>query len=192
MHIHCRQFRKCRAMTQLKPLRITHADTYVITYRMCMTYIGHRPIGYRRLSTFKCISVQQLFYMYLSILYTIVIRLFISLTLNSGNFQTTCQAPLSLEFSRQEYRSGLPFPSPGDLSDPGIEPGSLSLLADSLPSEPWGKPCVTVALLQFLLILLHHSVPMHRFFPLSILKQTQMLSQQNLNINYYTETILIC
>ena len=43
-------------------------------------------------------------------------------------------------FSRQEYWSGLPFPSPGDLPDPGIEPGSPSLWADSLPSEPPGKP----------------------------------------------------
>ena len=43
-------------------------------------------------------------------------------------------------FSRQEYWSGLPFPSPGDLPHPGIEPGSLALQADSLPSEPPGKP----------------------------------------------------
>ena len=50
------------------------------------------------------------------------------------------QAPLSMEFSRQEYRSGLPFPSPGDLSNPWIEPGSPTLQADSLPSEPPGKP----------------------------------------------------
>ena len=51
-----------------------------------------------------------------------------------------CQAPLSLGFSRQEYWSGLPFPSPGDLPDPGIEPGSLALEADALTSEPPGKP----------------------------------------------------
>ena len=49
------------------------------------------------------------------------------------------QAPLSMEFSRQEYWSGLPFPSPGDLSDLGIEPGSPALQADTLPSEPQGK-----------------------------------------------------
>ena len=47
-----------------------------------------------------------------------------------------CQAPLSMGFSRQEYWSGLPFPSPGDLPDPGIEPGSPMLQADSLPSKP--------------------------------------------------------
>ena len=51
-----------------------------------------------------------------------------------------CQAPLSVVFSRQEYWSGLPFPSPGDLPDPGIKPGSLVLQADSLPSEPPGEP----------------------------------------------------
>ena len=43
-------------------------------------------------------------------------------------------------FSRQEYWSGLPFPSPGDLTDPGIEPGSPTSQADALPSEPPGKP----------------------------------------------------
>ena len=46
------------------------------------------------------------------------------------------QAPLSMGFSRQEYGSGLPCPSPGDLPDPGIEPRSPALQADSLPSEP--------------------------------------------------------
>ena len=43
-------------------------------------------------------------------------------------------------FPRQEYWSGLSFPSPGDLPDPGIEPGSPALQADSLPSEAPGKP----------------------------------------------------
>ena len=50
------------------------------------------------------------------------------------------QATLSMEFSRQEYWSGLSFPSPGDLPDPGIEPGSPTLQADNLWSEPPGKP----------------------------------------------------
>ena len=50
------------------------------------------------------------------------------------------QAPLSMEFSRQEYWSGLPFPSPGDLPEPGIEPESPALEADALPSELLGKP----------------------------------------------------
>ena len=54
-----------------------------------------------------------------------------------------CQAPLSMEFSRQEYWSGLPLPSPGDLPDPGIEPTSPVspvLQADSLPTELLEKP----------------------------------------------------
>ena len=50
-----------------------------------------------------------------------------------------CQAPLSMGFPRQEYWSGLPFPSPGDLPDPGIKPGSPALQADSLPPELPGK-----------------------------------------------------
>ena len=49
------------------------------------------------------------------------------------------QAPLSLRFSRQGYWSGLPFPSPGDLPNPGIEPGSPALQANSLPTELQGK-----------------------------------------------------
>ena len=50
------------------------------------------------------------------------------------------QASLSMGFSRQEYWSGLPFPSPGDLPDPGIKPRSPALQADALPSEPVEKP----------------------------------------------------
>ena len=49
------------------------------------------------------------------------------------------QAPLSMGFSRQEYWSGLPFPSPGDLPNPGIEPRSPALQADAFSSEPPGK-----------------------------------------------------
>ena len=51
-----------------------------------------------------------------------------------------CQAPLSMELSRQEYCSGLPSPFPGDLLDSGIEPGSTALQVDFLLSEPSGKP----------------------------------------------------
>ena len=51
-----------------------------------------------------------------------------------------CQAPRSMGSSRQEYWSGLPFPSPGDLPYPGIKPGSAALHLDSLPTEPPGRP----------------------------------------------------
>ena len=50
------------------------------------------------------------------------------------------QALQSMEFSRQEYWSGLPFPSPGHLPNPGIEPWSPALQADALPPEPLEKP----------------------------------------------------
>ena len=53
------------------------------------------------------------------------------------------QAPPSMEFSRQESWNGSPFPSPGDLPNPGIEPGSPTLQADALLSEPPGKPQVS-------------------------------------------------
>ena len=61
----------------------------------------------------------------------------------SNSWQTptvACQAPLSMGFPRQEYGSSLPFPSPGDLPHPRIEPGSPALLADSLPTELPGQP----------------------------------------------------
>ena len=54
----------------------------------------------------------------------------------------TCQAPLSIAFSRLEYWSGLPCPSPGDLPDTGIETWSPALQADSLLTEPPGKPII--------------------------------------------------
>ena len=62
------------------------------------------------------------------------------------------QGSLSMEFSRQDYWSGLPLPFPGDLPDPGIEPGFPVLQADSSPSEPPGKslqgkgPCFKILL----------------------------------------------
>ena len=58
------------------------------------------------------------------------------------------QASLSMEFSRQKYWSELPFPSPGDLPNPGIKPRSPALQADSLPSEPPRKPEQVIKSLQ--------------------------------------------
>ena len=61
------------------------------------------------------------------------VRLFVTL------WTVTPQAPLTMGSSRQEHWRGLPCPSPGDLPDPGIEPGSPALQAESLPSEPPAK-----------------------------------------------------
>ena len=63
------------------------------------------------------------------------------------------QASPSMGFSRQEYWNGLPFPSPGDLPDPGIEPRPPALQADALPSEPPGKPPIKAEVAD----LWHHS-----------------------------------
>ena len=68
----------------------------------------------------------------------------VSLSVVTNSFVTPWtvahQTPLSMGFSRKEYWSGFSFPSPGDLPDLGIEPRSPALHADSLPSEPLGKP----------------------------------------------------
>ena len=61
-------------------------------------------------------------------------------------WNVTCQAPLSMGFSRQEYWSGLPCSHPGDLPNAGIKPGSPTLQADSLQSEPPGKPRIYIYL----------------------------------------------
>ena len=53
-----------------------------------------------------------------------------------------CQDPLAMGFPKQEYWSGLPFPSPGDLPDPGIEPISPAWQADSLPLSHWEAHCL--------------------------------------------------
>ena len=58
---------------------------------------------------------------------------------------SSLQAPLSMGFPRQKYCSGLPFPPPRDLPDPGIEPGSPGLQAGSLLSEPPGSPDIVSA-----------------------------------------------
>ena len=60
------------------------------------------------------------------------------------------QAPPSMGFSRQEYRSVLLFPSPGDLHDPRMEPRSPTLQADALPSEPLGKLILAYSILSSL------------------------------------------
>ena len=72
-----------------------------------------------------------------------------------------CQAPLSMEFCRQEYQSGQPFPSPGDLPNPGIEPWFPALQTDSLLSEPPGKPFLSKYL----------------FTPSSVLSTKELLSK---------------
>ena len=75
-----------------------------------------------------------------------------------------CQALLSMGFSRQEYWSGLPFPSPGDLPDPGIESGSPALQADSLPTELRGQPWYIINYLK----IWQHNTKMFYHHPISM------------------------
>ena len=74
---------------------------------------------------------------------TCLLSRFSSVRLRVTVWTVDCQAPLSIGFSRQEYKSGLPCPPPGDHPNPGIEPTFLSLLpwqAGSLPLVPPGNP----------------------------------------------------
>ena len=85
--------------------------------------------------------------------------------LSAAPWTVALQAPPSMGFSRHEYWSGLPFPSPGDLPDPGIEPRSPTLQADALTSEPPGKPHVVACIkISFLWL---HDIPsyIHCGFP---------------------------
>ena len=74
-----------------------------------------------------------------------------------------CQSPLFLEFPRQEYWTSLPFPSPGDLSDPGIKPGSPTLQADSLLTEPPGNVHMYVYMYVYMWIGMCRYVYMWRY-----------------------------
>jgi len=90
-----------------------------------------------------------------------------------------------MEFSRQEYCSGLPCPSPGDLPDPGIEPGSSSLQADSLPTEPPGRPKRLLNFVRYFSV----SVEMLMFFSLHsiVVVIVQLLSRVQLFVTPWTE-----
>ena len=76
--------------------------------------------------------------------YKVKVKLLSRVRLFATPWTVAYQAPPSMGFPRQECWSGLPFPSPGDLTDPGIEPGSPALQTDALWSEPPGKPKVKV------------------------------------------------
>ena len=84
------------------------------------------------------------------------------------------QAPLSMEFSRQEYWNGLSFPFPGDLPDPGIKYRSPTLQADSLPSEP---PIFKVHLIPYTLMIYLHIDIKAAFIIHAIINRTKKIHQ---------------
>ena len=83
-------------------------------------------------------------------------------------------------FSRQEYWSGLPFPSPGDLPNPGIEPGSPTFQADVLISEPPRKGCVGIQPLKFVSYYIVHLLYFIVYYTFSILLYFKI---DNLNLS---------
>ena len=95
------------------------------------------------------------FYLFL-LIFTVKVKLLSHARLFATPWTVAYQAPPSMGFSRQEYWSGVPLPSPGDLPDPGIEPGSPTLQADALPSEPPGVTLIfKVTFILFLKILIY-------------------------------------
>ena len=108
------------------------------TWVPCISCFGRQVLyhwaTWGALYTFIIMQIKSESSTYLLLSYFSCVRFFATL------WTVACQVPLSLGFSRQEYWSGLPFPSPGDLPNPGIEPGSPTLQADALTSEPPGKP----------------------------------------------------
>ena len=84
------------------------------------------------------------------------------------------QAPPSMGLSRQKYWSGLPFPSPGDLPDPGIEPRSPTLQADALTSEPPGKQLLVNKHCQY-----YHLYPSPGDLPNPVIKSGSLALQAN-------------
>ena len=108
---------------------------------MCTSFINNQGIDCAFLSiTFSEFSVYMLYHQHSSLMKKVKVKLLIHVRLFVTPWTVTYQAPLSMGFSRQEYWSGVPLPSPGDLPNPGIEPGSPAFQADALTSEPPGKP----------------------------------------------------
>ena len=106
---------------------------------------GSSPQGRKESDTTEATKQQQLIYSLSiissrSFLLLLLLSHFSCVRLFAIPWTVAHQAPLFMEFPRQEYWSGWPCPSPGDLPNPRIKPGSPALQADSLPSEPSGKP----------------------------------------------------
>ena len=113
------------------PASLPHSDTYMNKYSckwrlICSDLsLEANAVTYRGMHIVVCVSVCVLTQWYLTV---------------------ACQPPLSMGFPRQEYRSGLPFPSPGELPDPGIEPespASPALAGGFFTTKPPGKPVVS-------------------------------------------------
>ena len=128
---HCSRVRKENIRTSV--CEISHSVFYkkkmceCMLFKSCVTIIVHI----------------KKFYIYIYIyIYMYICQSFHRVSLFMTPWTVAREAPLSMEFSRQEHWSAQPFPSLGDLPDPGIKTKSFELQADSLPSEPRGKPTI--------------------------------------------------
>ena len=122
-----------KSWTRLKRLSTTHTYIYRLPCEPPSYHHFHpTPLGHHRALNWAPCAIQQVPTLSVSLATKLCPTLVTPWTV-------VCQAPLSMGFSRQEYWSGLLFPSPGDFPDPGIETGSPALQADSLLTELWGK-----------------------------------------------------
>ena len=102
--------------------------------------VGHAP--YKKFRTDKCSGKKTIHPKSVTFILSSSVKSLSHVRLFATPWTVAYQAPRSLEFSRQEYWSGLPFPSSGCLPDPVIEPGSLALQADALPLSLQGSPII--------------------------------------------------
>ena len=100
--------------------------------------------------TLSDINQSKIFFDSLPIVMKVKVKLLSRIRLFATPWTVGNQAPLSMEFSRQEYWSGLPYPSPGDLPNLGIKSRSPALQADALPSEPPGMVIMTILIVNCL------------------------------------------
>ena len=106
--------------------------------KYCFIKLKLNDLHFLRIMFYKnsILNIHENFIICLKVKSKVKVKLLSRVQLFSTPWTVAYQAPLSMGFSRQRYWSGLPFPSPGDLPNPGIEPGSPALQADTLPSEP--------------------------------------------------------
>ena len=132
----------------LKPCHITQKSINFEAgeKKLSLKYVIYEPCDWTYLQIWP---VQIFIFKFLKILTLSSVQSLSRVQLFVTPWTVAYQAPLSMGFSRQECWSGLPFPSAGDLPDPGIKPGSPALQADALPSEPPGKPWCIKTLLVY-------------------------------------------
>ena len=124
--------------TRLKGLTGAHTYIYSFTFEPPSHHRFHpTSLGPHRVLNWASCAIQEVLIPSLSLVTELCPTL-------ATPWTVACQVPLSMGFSRQEYWSGLPFPSPGDLPDPGIETRCPALQAESLLTELRGKPKLAI------------------------------------------------